>query len=265
MTRKTTLAIAIASLLSPSLFLAGCSSPPSDSSHTLSSSTPTGNTMLVSEQSQTDRFERQDSVADADTTGYQTPVMTTATNEALADENETIADMKITPNVLMEIDKASEAIDEQNGYDESQDDTLALIMEDDLEESDRPAKTTFKFGFDKKDLPENEKDIIIQHGRFLSQHPEKQIQLHGHSDSQGDAIYNQHLAAARANYIAELLMKEGATKDQIEVVSWGSDKPMPNGTNWSDHRRVEMIYDESFMVQAPIDPMNNPMDSASSN
>lgn len=223
MKAKTTLAAAIASLIVPTLLTTGCSS------------TPSSNDYSVAEPS------------------IQQPV-----SENISDSMAEIAVVEDHEETNMDATlKAENTVIEEISYSpeptqvESTEDTEdGLLLELAQVEPERPAKTVFKFGFDKKELPAEDMDIIIQHGRFLSQHPDKRIQIHGHADAQGNELYNKYLASQRANYIAELLQQQGVRKDQIEIFSWGSDKPLQNATSYKDHRRVEMLYNESFMVQA---------------
>ncbi|MCG8313309.1 MAG: OmpA family protein, partial [Pseudomonadales bacterium] len=225
--------IVIASLIVPSAILSGCASHKSEPNYESDNSVSRYEATMPNETKTTE---------------------TLMLSQQLKDENEVIAERQAPKsNVLSELDQAIEDIPAHQESDieteELMDESL-LITQADFSEQ-RPAKTIFKFGFDKKDLPADEKDIIEQHGRFLAQHPEKSIQLHGHADAQGNPIYNQHLATERANHIAQLLQQQGVTKDQIEIISWGADKPASNGNHWQDHRRVELIYDETLMVQAP--------------
>lgn len=112
----------------------------------------------------------------------------------------------------------------------------------------RPAKTLFLFGFDQKKLDDDTERLIRQHAEFLSAHPELKVSINGHADPQGDALYNQHLAKQRASYVADLLARQGVKSEQMEVLSWGADAPAPAATHNRDNRRVELIYNEEYLV-----------------
>jgi len=112
----------------------------------------------------------------------------------------------------------------------------------------RPAKTLFLFGFDQKQLDQDAEITLKQHGAFLAAHPDLKISINGHADPQGDPTYNQHLAEQRARYVAKLLTQQGVTAEQIEVLSWGADAPVPSATHHRDNRRVELIYSEEYLV-----------------
>ena len=113
----------------------------------------------------------------------------------------------------------------------------------------RPAKHIFQFGFNKAELSDEEKTIIQDHGQFLASHPSQSIVVHGHSDSQGDQNYNQFLSEKRAQHVAALLKKAGASKGQIEIFSWSSTSPADVATNYKVNRRVELHYGQDYFAK----------------
>jgi len=113
----------------------------------------------------------------------------------------------------------------------------------------RPAKHVFHFGFNKAELSDEEKRIIQDHGQFLASHPSQSIVVHGHADSQGDQNYNQFLSEKRAQHVATHLKKAGASKDQIEILSWSSASPADVVTNYKVNRRVELHYGQDYFAQ----------------
>ncbi len=126
------------------------------------------------------------------------------------------------------------------------------------EEPTRPAKTEFQFGFNKNQLDDEHKKIIEQHGVFLAQHPSVKITINGHSDSQGDPTYNEHLSLLRAKHVAEIMQQQGANTDQIEIFSWGSNQPVPDANHHRDNRRVEIIYADEYYVDGQDVISENP-------
>lgn len=121
------------------------------------------------------------------------------------------------------------------------------ILEPTPPEVSRPAKTVFRHNFDAYQLSADDMDIIKQHGRFLAEHPELKIKVHGHADAQGFDGYNRTLAAKRAYTVVELLKQEGVQPDQIEYFGWGSDIPASAVTDWKDNRRTEILYEEEYV------------------
>ncbi|MDX1694745.1 MAG: OmpA family protein [Ketobacteraceae bacterium] len=227
------LALTLATLITPALLAAGCSSHQSKPDY---SATTTEN---VSDQPQITQ-NLASLPADSDTA-----IKTTA--------DTAVSDVTLTepePTTAPTIESADNTGDPMLEEIMATTDAMPGPDSEDADTTERPALTLFRFGFDKNELGEQDRAIVIQHGQFLAQHPDKKIQLHGHADAQGDSAYNRYLATLRARHVAELLQAQGVSKDQIEIFSWGSEKPRNAVNQWKDNRRVELMYEESFMVQA---------------
>jgi peptidoglycan-associated lipoprotein len=70
-----------------------------------------------------------------------------------------------------------------------------------------------------------------------------QIRLEGNTDERGSREYNVALGWRRAKAVEHVLQAAGIEPDQIEVISYGKEKPAQLGHNeqaWSKNRRVEM-------------------------
>ncbi|MDE0479245.1 MAG: OmpA family protein, partial [Gammaproteobacteria bacterium] len=66
----------------------------------------------------------------------------------------------------------------------------------------------------------------------------------GHADERGTREYNLALGERRANGILNYLIVNGASRAQIEVVSYGEERPAETGTNetaYAANRRVEIV------------------------
>ena len=71
------------------------------------------------------------------------------------------------------------------------------------------------------------------------------IRLEGHADERGTREYNLALGERRAKAVANYLAIQGVPHSQIEVISYGEEKPAMFGqgeTAWAKNRRVELIY-----------------------
>ncbi|WP_209427150.1 OmpA family protein [Pararhodobacter sp. SW119] len=87
--------------------------------------------------------------------------------------------------------------------------------------------------------------------RSLAEHPETTVQIVGHSDNVGSLELNQALSEARANAVAEILVREGADRGRIRTLGRAYLEPV--ASNDSDagrrqNRRVELI----MASRAPI-------------
>ncbi len=97
------------------------------------------------------------------------------------------------------------------------------------------------FEFNQEGPSEKNKQILNMHAEFLKHHPEYQLQVHGYSDHQGRAEYNQILAKKRAGLVADVIRESGLEPHRIQEFSWGSDFPLIID-NHHTNRRVELVY-----------------------
>jgi len=101
------------------------------------------------------------------------------------------------------------------------------------------------FDFDKSDIKSEFRDIIAAHATYLSNHPSASITLEGHCDERGSREYNMGLGERRANAVSKFLMLQGVAARQIEVVSYGEERPAAFGhdeSSWQLNRRAEILY-----------------------
>lgn len=101
------------------------------------------------------------------------------------------------------------------------------------------------FEFDSSSIRADDMDLVEAHGAYLAEHPEQQVVVEGHTDERGSREYNLALGERRAKAVAQALELNGAAAEQIEVVSFGEEKPAETGQNeaaWSQNRRAEIIY-----------------------
>ncbi len=76
---------------------------------------------------------------------------------------------------------------------------------------------------------------------YLKAHPKTFVIVEGHCDERGPEAYNQSLGSRRANYVRSLLVKEGASPDQLHTISYGKERPFDQGHGpdaWSQNRRA---------------------------
>lgn len=78
----------------------------------------------------------------------------------------------------------------------------------------------------------------------LDRYPGSAVQIVGHTDSDGDAAYNQQLSERRANAVADVLLDRGIPLSRIETFGRGESQPIasnltPDGK--AQNRRVEIV------------------------
>ncbi|SEP61725.1 peptidoglycan-associated lipoprotein [Ectothiorhodospira magna] len=102
------------------------------------------------------------------------------------------------------------------------------------------------FDFDRDDVRAEFVDVIAAHGAFLARNSQLRLRLEGHTDERGTREYNLGLGERRAQSVRRMLMLQGASSSQIQVISYGEEMPAVQGSNeqaWQKNRRVELIYE----------------------
>ncbi len=122
----------------------------------------------------------------------------------------------------------------------------AGVQGDELNNPNSPlAKRTIYFDFDKSDVKDEFKPIIAAHAHYLATHPNAHVVLEGNTDERGSREYNIGLGERRAEAVRRLMLFQGATDQQIQVVSYGEERPVALGHDeaaWAQNRRVDIVY-----------------------
>ena len=72
---------------------------------------------------------------------------------------------------------------------------------------------------------------------YIAQNPESNISVVGHTDSKGTADYNERLSTARANFVADYLVGQGANTQKF--VTEGKGENAPTATNKTGQGRAK--------------------------
>lgn len=105
--------------------------------------------------------------------------------------------------------------------------------------------TTFYFDFDTSEIKQEARDVLVAHARFLANNPRQNVRLEGHTDERGTKEYNLALGERRATAVQRFLVVNGASRGQIQTVSYGEEKPAVRGSResaWAQNRRVELVF-----------------------
>lgn len=114
------------------------------------------------------------------------------------------------------------------------------------EEDDQYAdlETIVYFGFDQATLKPESRSLLLAHAERLK-NTDQDVRLEGHADERGSREYNMALGERRANAVRDFLVLQGVSRDNIEVVSYGEERPLAMGSSesaWERNRRVEIMY-----------------------
>lgn len=80
------------------------------------------------------------------------------------------------------------------------------------------------FAFNSNALLDSSHQQIESIARWLERNPTQNIVLEGHADSTGTAVYNEDLAARRADMVRLHLIGHGISSDRILVIVFGEAK-----------------------------------------
>ena len=103
----------------------------------------------------------------------------------------------------------------------------------------------FLFDFDQAIVRRSAHAELNKHATALAGDRYLRVRVEGHADERGTREYNLALGERRADAVRAYLVSQGASSSQIEVISYGEEKPIVSGKNersWSKNRRVELVY-----------------------
>ena len=107
------------------------------------------------------------------------------------------------------------------------------------------AKRSIYFDFDSAVIKGEGTDIVAAHAKYLSDHADARVRLEGNTDERGSPEYNIGLGMRRAPAVRQALLLQGASANQITVVSYGAEHPVDPAHNeaaWAKNRRVDIVY-----------------------
>ena len=115
-----------------------------------------------------------------------------------------------------------------------------------LATNDKAVQDVFYFPFDRSELDSEARAELKTHARYLTNNPNVKVRVEGHTDERGSREYNVALGERRAKAVANELFSEGVSRDQVAVVSYGTEKPAVQGHNenaWKWNRRGKVAYE----------------------
>lgn len=100
------------------------------------------------------------------------------------------------------------------------------------------------FDFDSHALSEAARTTLDQSARLLRERPDTRVTIEGHCDERGTVEYNLALGERRARAVREFLLAAGVAAGNIQIVSFGKEKPFDEGRNevaWANNRRAQFV------------------------
>jgi len=99
------------------------------------------------------------------------------------------------------------------------------------------------FGFDSSALQPQFRPVLDDLAVTLNEYNQTIIEVAGHTDSVGDAAYNQNLSEQRASTVANYLSGRGVMRDRMITIGAGETRPIASNDTESgraQNRRVEI-------------------------
>lgn len=97
------------------------------------------------------------------------------------------------------------------------------------------------FGFDQSAISQDYSEYLMNKLDDLENKESVRLRIEGHADERGSNEYNLALGERRAYAVKKFLITMGFSSENIEVVSFGEEKPASRGHNesaWSKNRRA---------------------------
>ncbi|QSA95795.1 peptidoglycan-associated lipoprotein Pal [Methylococcus sp. EFPC2] len=107
------------------------------------------------------------------------------------------------------------------------------------------SKRVIYFNYDSSEVAPEYVSVVNNHAAFLASNSGKTVVLEGHADERGSSEYNVALGEQRAKAVAKLLKLQGVSDSQLQIVSFGEEKPAVSGHDesaYQQNRRVELAY-----------------------
>lgn len=99
------------------------------------------------------------------------------------------------------------------------------------------------FATDKSNLDANARTLLDDVVADLKNFSDVEVEISGHTDSRGDASYNQKLSERRANSVRDYLVDNGIADNRLSTVGYGLTRPIGDNETTegqAENRRVEL-------------------------
>jgi outer membrane protein OmpA-like peptidoglycan-associated protein len=96
---------------------------------------------------------------------------------------------------------------------------------------------------------------------ILLSHPDLKLQIEGHTDSVGDADYNQRLSESRADSVRAYLVAQGIASSAVGTAGFGENQPVASNDTPAGrqrNRRVELVVAGDSIGASPLSARRNP-------
>jgi outer membrane protein OmpA-like peptidoglycan-associated protein len=109
------------------------------------------------------------------------------------------------------------------------------------------------FGFDKSGLSADAKTNLNKLVQVIDGYPDTNIEIQGHTDSQGSLSYNQNLSVERATAVSNYLISKKVAASRLTIIGYGETLPKYENdteTGRAQNRRVEFLISANEKMRA---------------
>jgi len=120
----------------------------------------------------------------------------------------------------------------------------AKKMKEELDIKGRITIYSILFDFDKSDLKNESKKSLNEIGALLSGYPSLKIEIQGHTDNQGDDVYNLKLSQKRAASVKLYIAGLGVDTSRLTAKGYGASNPIASNKTIegrAKNRRVVLV------------------------
>ncbi|MFQ5699917.1 MAG: OmpA family protein, partial [Myxococcota bacterium] len=99
------------------------------------------------------------------------------------------------------------------------------------------------FNFDQAEIRPVSRVVLDAAIDALRRYPNLRVEVAGHTDSTGDATYNQALSERRARAVADYLVSKGIAASRLRVAGYGEGRPIADNSTRggrAQNRRTEL-------------------------
>ena len=103
---------------------------------------------------------------------------------------------------------------------------------------------TVYFDYNEASIREDGKAVLSQVASAMKRDTGFSLEVEGHCDVRGSTEYNLHLGERRARSVVKYLVTQGVDPKQINVISYGEERPVDLGLSDDAHqknRRAELV------------------------
>ena len=97
---------------------------------------------------------------------------------------------------------------------------------------------TFYFDYDRAVISPDDLAALEMHATILRNNRDRSVLIEGHCDERGTREYNLALGERRADEIRKFLVSAGVSPQQIEIVSYGEERPDRRNRRFPDNHTV---------------------------